>query len=180
VDAVKTIAAWDDASMTQFTVGPGWNVRVFAKHAARYLYFDGEGVRHAGTRLFPEILLDPRNAKSPVWQKGQWWLDVSNHLCEGNGAPTVYETKGKLQCARREPGWDGSDPPHDRTELIEVINSFAELGVEYSPGMKIGMALDVTDADGQARITERTSGLQARNLNHRKLGKLPSRNKTAD
>jgi hypothetical protein len=70
VDAVKTVAAWDDASMTQFTVGPGWNVRVFAKHAARYLYFDGEGVRHAGTRLFPEILLDPRNAKSPVWQKG--------------------------------------------------------------------------------------------------------------
>ena len=56
--------------MTQFTVGPGWNVRVFAKHAARYLYFDGEGVRHAGTRLFPEILLEPRNAKSPVWQKG--------------------------------------------------------------------------------------------------------------
>jgi hypothetical protein len=149
VDGVKTVAEWDDASMTQFTVGPDWNVRVFAKHAAQYLYFDWEGVTHAGTRLFPEILLDPHNAKSAVWQKSQW-LHVSNHLCEGNGAPDVYETKGRLQCARREPGSDGSNPPHDRSELIEVKTSFAELDVEYSPGMKIGMALDVTDANGPA------------------------------
>ena len=72
VDGVKSAGEWDDASMTQFSVGLGWNVRVFAKHDAQNLYFDFEGVTHAGTRLFPEILLGPRNTKSLAWQKGQW------------------------------------------------------------------------------------------------------------
>ena len=31
---------------------------------------------HVGTRLFPEILRDSRNAKSRLWQKSQWWLHV--------------------------------------------------------------------------------------------------------
>ena len=97
VDGVKSAAEWEDASMTQFTVAPGWNVRVFAKHDAQNLYFDFEGVTHADSRLFPELLLDPRNFKSPAWQKGQWWLHVSNNLCEGNGAPNVYEKNGKSQ-----------------------------------------------------------------------------------
>jgi hypothetical protein len=150
VDGVKSAAEWDDASMTQFSVAPGWNVRVFAKHDAQYLYFDFEGVTHAGTRLFPEILLDPRKTQSPAWQKGEWWLHVSNNLCEGNGAPNVYEKNGKFQCARRKLGWDGNNPPEDRTELIEVKVSFAKLGVEYAPGMRIGLAFDVTDANGKA------------------------------
>jgi hypothetical protein len=89
VDGVKSAAEWDDASMTQFVVAPGWNVRVFAKHDAQFLHFDFEGVTHAGSRLFPEILLDPHKTQSPAWQKGQWWLHVSNNLCEGNGAPNV-------------------------------------------------------------------------------------------
>ena len=75
-DSVKTVAEWDDASMTRFTLGSGWNVRVFAKHNAQYLWFDLEATTHAGTRLFPEILLDSRNAKSRLWQKSQWWLHV--------------------------------------------------------------------------------------------------------
>jgi hypothetical protein len=150
VDGVKSAGEWDDASMTQFSVGLGWNVRVFAKHDAQNLYFDFEGVTHAGTRLFPEILLDPRNTKSLAWQKGQWWLHVSNNLCEGDGTPNVYEKNGKLQCAHREPGWDGNNPPDDYTELIEVKISFAKLGVEYSQGMKVGLAFDVTDANGKA------------------------------
>jgi hypothetical protein len=125
-------------------------VRIFAKHDAQYLYFDFEGITHAGTRLFPEILLDPRNSQSPVWQKGQWWLQVSNNLCEGNGAPNVYEKNGKFQCARRKPGWDGNNPPDDHTELIEIRISFAKLGVEYAPGTAVGLAFDVTDATGKA------------------------------
>ena len=135
--------------MAQFAVTPGWNVRVFAKHDAQYLYFDFEGVTHGGSRLFPEILLDPRNRQSPAWQKGQWWLHVSNNLCEGNGAPNVYGNKGKFQCGRRKAGWDGNNPPDEHTEVIEVKISFAMLGVEYAPRMKIGLAFDVTDANGQ-------------------------------
>jgi hypothetical protein len=149
VDGVKSAGEWDDASMTQFAVAPGWNVRVFAKHDAQYIYFDFEGVTHPGSRLFPEILVDPRNTKSEAWQKGQWWLHVSNNLCEANGAPNAYEKKGKSLCAHRMPGWDGNNPPDERTEIIEVKISFAKLGVVYSPGMKIGLAFDVTDATGK-------------------------------
>jgi hypothetical protein len=150
VDGVKSAGEWDDASLTQLAVAPGWNVRVFAKHDAQYLYFDFEGATHGGGRLFPEILLDPRNTQSPAWQKGQWWLHVSNNLCEGNGAPNVYEQKGKSLCARRKAGWDGNNPPDASMEIIEVKVSFAKLGAVYSPGMKIGMAFDVTDASGRA------------------------------
>jgi hypothetical protein len=150
VDGVKSAGEWDDASMTQFSVAPGWNVRVFAKLGAQFLYFDFEGVTHAGTRLFPEILLDPRRTQSAAWQKGQWWLHASNNLCEGNGAPNVYETKGKFEFARRKSGWDGNNPPDEHSELTEIKISFAKLGLEYAPGMKIGLAFDVTDANGKA------------------------------
>ncbi|MGA9571961.1 MAG: hypothetical protein WBS17_17920 [Candidatus Acidiferrales bacterium] len=149
MDGVKSGGEWDDAAMKQFAVGPGWNVRVFAKHDAQNIYFDFEGVTHAGSRLFPEILIDPRNTKSEAWQKGQWWLHVSNNLCEGNGAPNVYEKKGKTLCTQRKPGWDGNNPPDEHTEIVEVKISFAKLGVAYSPGMKIGLAFDVTDATGK-------------------------------
>jgi hypothetical protein len=150
VDCVKSAGEWDDASMGQFSVAPGCNVRVFAKHDAQFLYFDFGAGTHAGSRLFPEILLDPRNTKSVAWPKGQWWLHVSSDLCQGNGAPNVYEKNGKVQCAQRELGWDGNNPPDDHTELVEVKISFAKLGLEYAPEMKIGLALDVTDAIGKA------------------------------
>jgi hypothetical protein len=150
VDGVKSAGEWDDAAVTQCAVGPGWNVRVFAKHDAQNIYFDFEGVTHGASRLFPEVLVDPRNTKSVVWQKGQWWLHVSNNLCEGDGAPNVYEAKGKSLCTHSKPGWGANNPPEVGTEIIEVKVSFQKLGVAYSPGMKIGLALDVTDATGAA------------------------------
>ena len=150
VDGVKSAGEWDNAAMTQFAVAPGWNVRVFAKHDAQFIYFDIEGVTHPGVRLFPEILVDPRNTKSVAWQKGQWWLHVSNNVCEGNGEPNVYERKSKSSCTHRKPGWDANNPPEAGTEIIEVKISFAKLGVAYSPGMKIGLALDVTNATSKA------------------------------
>lgn len=85
-----------------------------------------------------------------MWQKGQWWLHVCNNLCESNGAPSVYEKNGKFRCAHRKPGWDGNNPPDDHTELIEIKISFAKLGMEYAPGMKIGLAFDAADASGKA------------------------------
>ena len=150
VDGVKSAGEWDNAAMMQFAVAPGWNVRVFAKHDAQYIYFDFEGVTHPGVRLFPEILVDPRNTKSVAWQKGQWWLHASNNLCEGNGAPSVYESKGKSLCTHSKPGWDANNPPEAGTEIVEVKISFAKLGVAYSPGMKIGLVFDMTDATGKA------------------------------
>ena len=77
-------------------------------------------------------------------------MHVSNNLCEGNGAPNVYESKGKSRCGRRKSGWDANTPPDLVTEIIEVKISFSKLGVAYSPGMKIGLAFDVTDATGKA------------------------------
>jgi hypothetical protein len=147
-DGAKSAGEWDDAAMTQFAAAPGWNVRVFAKHDAQYIYFDFEGVTHPGSRLFPEILIDPRKTQSMAWQKGQWWLHVSNNLCEGNGAANVYERKGKSLCTHSKPGWDANNPPDAGTEIIEVKISFAKLGVAYSPGMKIGLGFDLTDAAG--------------------------------
>jgi len=137
-------------AVTQFAAAAGWNVRVFAKHDAQYIYFDFEGVTHPGVRLFPEILVDPRNTKSVAWQEGQWWLHVSNNLCEGNGAPNVHERKGKSLCTHSKPGWDANNPPEAGTESIEVKISFAKLGAAYSPEMKIGLAFDMTDATGKA------------------------------
>jgi hypothetical protein len=69
-------------------------------------------------------------------------------LCEWNGGPNVYESKGEFQCAHNKPGWDANHPPDGHTELIEVKISFAKLGVKLAPGMKIGLALDVTNASG--------------------------------
>jgi hypothetical protein len=149
VDGVKSAGEWDNAAVTQFAAA-GWNVRVFAKHDAQYIYFDFEGVTHPGVRLFPEILVDPRNTKSVAWQEGQWWLHVSNNLCEGNGAPNVHERKGKSLCTHSKPGWDANNPPEAGTESIEVKISFAKLGAAYSPEMKIGLAFDMTDATGKA------------------------------
>jgi hypothetical protein len=71
-------------------------------------------------------------------------------LCEGNGAPNVYEKQGKFQCARRKAGWDGIKPPDVGAGIIEVEFSVAKLGVGYAPGMKVGVAFEVTDASGKA------------------------------
>ena len=49
-----------------------------------------------------------------------------------------------------KPGWDGNNPPEAHTELIEIKISFAKLGVRFSPGMKLGLAFDATDATGNA------------------------------
>ena len=41
-------------------------------------------------------------------------------------------------------------PPDEHTAIIEVKISFAKLGVGYAPGMKIGLAFDLTDASSKA------------------------------
>lgn len=150
VDGTRSAAEWNDAASTDISIAPDWTIHVYLKHDSENLYFDFEGVMHDGKRLFPEILLDPRQLKSLAWQPGQWWLHVSNNLCEGNGEPNVYEKNGVFQCAHQKAGWSGNNPPTAETQTIEVSVSFAKLGLKYSPGMKIGLALDITDATGRS------------------------------
>jgi hypothetical protein len=108
-----------------------------------------EGVKHGDERLFPEILIDPRNQKTATWEKGQWWLHVSNNLCEGDGEPNVYEKNGLFQCAHAKQGWKGNNPPGAETNIVEVSVAFAKLKALLLDGF--GIAFDMTDAAGNEK-----------------------------
>jgi hypothetical protein len=95
---------WDDSKSVGLPVAKNWIVRVRFKHDADNLYFEFEGVKRGSERLFPEILIDPKNRKSESWEPGEWWLHVSNNLCEGNGEPNVYTKDGVFQCSHHQAG----------------------------------------------------------------------------
>ena len=139
---------WDDAASTEISIQPDWKVRVRFKHDDQNIYFLFEQVKHGKERLYPEILLDPHNLRSERWEKGQWWLHVSYNLCEGDGEPNVYTRNGVFQCAHQKEGWEANNPPSAETEAIEVRVSFSKLGIQPSPGMRLGLALAITDASG--------------------------------
>lgn len=139
---------WDDAASTEIPILPDWKVRVRFKHDDQNLYFLFERVKHGKERLYPEILLDPHNLRGERWEKGQWWLHVSYNLCEGNGEPNVYNRNGVFQCAHQKEGWEANNPPNAETEAIEVRVSFSKLGIQSSSGLRLGLALAVTDATG--------------------------------
>jgi hypothetical protein len=137
---------WDDAQFVEIAVAPDWVVKVGAKYGAEDLNFVFEAVKHGKKRLFPEILLDPKNLKSADWRSGIWWFHISGNLCEGNGEPNVYEKRGVFQCAHIKPGWDGNNPPMPDTDVVEVSVSFKKLGIQPERGASIGIAFDMTDA----------------------------------
>jgi hypothetical protein len=85
IDGVLRPGEWRGAADVAIHLEPGWTVRVLLKHDAQNLYFAFDGVEQAGKRIFPEILLDPERRGGEKWSAGQWWLHVSNNLCEGNG-----------------------------------------------------------------------------------------------
>lgn len=114
------------------------------------LYFLFEGVRHGSRRLFPEIFIDPRNLKSTGWEKGRWWLHVSYNLCEGDGEPNVYTKAGVFQCAHQKSGWDGNNPPEAETQDVEIRVSFSKIRIMPTSEFRLGLALAVTDATGDA------------------------------
>ncbi len=147
IDGVLKPGEWRRAAEVAIHVEPGWTVKVLLKHDAQNLYFAFDGVEHAGKRMFPEIMLDPQRRGGEKWSPGQWWLHVSNNLCEGNGEYNVYERGGAFQCAHTKPGWEGNNPPRPG-EVIEIRVSFAKIGVVSASGKTIGLALDVTDATG--------------------------------
>jgi hypothetical protein len=146
-DGVLKPGEWRGAAEVAIHVEPDWTVKVLLKHDAQNLHFAFDGVEHAGKRMFPEIMLDPERKGGEKWSPGQWWLHVSNNLCEGNGEYNVYERGGAFQCAHAKPGWEGNNPPHTG-EVIEIRVSFEKMGVVGTSGKTIGLALDVTDATG--------------------------------
>jgi hypothetical protein len=113
------------------------------------LYFAFAAVEHDGKRLFPEILLDPEKKQGKSWSPGEWWLHISNNLCEANGEYSVYERGGVFQCAHTKSGWDGNNPP-GTSAVIEAEISFVKVGLSAAKHRTIGLALDVTDASGEA------------------------------
>lgn len=147
IDGVLKPGEWRGAAEVAIPVGPGWTVKVLLKHDAQNLYFAFDGVELAGKRMFPEIMLDPQRRGGEKWSAGQWWLHISNNLCEGNGEYNVYERGGVFQCAHTKPGWEGNNPPR-AGEVIEIWVSFEKFGLVAASGKTIGLALDVTDASG--------------------------------
>jgi len=151
VDGHIASKEWDRTAIATITVRDDWKSQVRVKHHNQFLYFLFEGVKHDGERLFPEILIDPKNRKGDHWEKGQWWFHVSGNLCEGNGEPNVYRTNGVFQCAHLKDGWVGNNPPATDTTNIEIRVSFAKLGIRPTPGLRLGLALALTNATGDTK-----------------------------
>jgi hypothetical protein len=151
VDGKVSANEWEDSKFVMLPVVRKWIVRVRFKHDAENLYFEFESVKRGSERLFPEILIDPKNRKSETWEPGEWWLHVSNNLCEGNGEPNVYTKDGVFQCGHSKPGWAGNNPPEADTEVVEVRVSFAKLGLNAKAGTRFGIAFDMTDATGDEK-----------------------------
>jgi hypothetical protein len=151
VDGRVEFNEWRDAATTEIAVSPTWKSRDSFKHDDRFLYFLFTGVRHGSERLFPEILLDPKFRRTETWEKGQWWFHISGNLCEGDGEPNVYNRVGVFQCSHEKPGWDGNNPPGPGTDVIEIRISFVKVGIDPDFDRKLGVALGLTNATGDAR-----------------------------
>jgi len=151
VDGKVSANEWDDSKFVTLPVAKNWTVRVRFKHDVENLYFEFEGVKQGTERLFPEILIDPKNRKSEKWEPGEWWLHVSNNLCEGNGEANVYTKDGVFQCGHTKSGWAGNNPPGADTHVVEVRVSFSKLGLNAKTETRFGIAFNMTDATGDAK-----------------------------
>jgi hypothetical protein len=133
---------WDDAAVIKFSVESKVTVQVRLKHDRTdlYLMFRFEG-NHDRALVFPELLVDPRDDKSPKWTPDDWWLHVSGTDCEARGTFSDYSN-----CKADHPDWRGvpnyelseSPPP---VEEIEMQVALAKLGVEG--GQAFGMSVTV-------------------------------------
>jgi hypothetical protein len=170
VDGKISANEWEDSKFVTLPVAKNWTVRVRFKHDAENLYFEFAGVKRGAERLFPEILIDPKNRKSESWEPGEWWLHVSNNLCEGNGEPNVYTKDGVFQCGHTKPGWEGNNPRGADTDVVEVRISFAKLGLNAMAGTRFGIAFDMTETRPAMKSKDGFSGRAERGWNHRSRG----------
>jgi len=155
IDGVLSLGEWSDAAQVSILVEPTWEVKVFLKHDAENLYLAFQGVEHGGRRLYPEVMIDPdpELGRGERWSAGQLWLHVSQNLCEGSGEFNIYERNGVSQCAHAKPGWEANNPPDGAD--IELRVSFQKMGLATANARGIGLALDVTDATGDAKQLSR-------------------------
>jgi hypothetical protein len=147
-DGIKAPDEWNDAATASIHVKSGWDVPVRFKRDSENIYLLFENVKHGSDRLFPEILIDASNTKSPQWEQAQWWFHISHNLCEANGEPNVYMKNGVFQCAHQKVGWAANNPPRQATQTIEVSISFKKLGIRPASGARMGLAFGVTNATG--------------------------------
>ena len=71
VDGKVSANEWEDSKFVMLPVAKNWIVRVRFKHDAGNLYFEFESVKRGTQRLFPEILIDPKNRKSESWEPAE-------------------------------------------------------------------------------------------------------------
>jgi hypothetical protein len=140
---VLLIPATPATAEVKINVATGWIVRAHCSHDRREMTCRFDNLKKAGAERFPELMIDPQDAETSGWQKGQWWLHSSYNLCEGNGEFNVYERDGVFQCSREKPGWKANHFPLKEGEAMVIRITLAKLGL--APGRRFGLAFDVTD-----------------------------------
>lgn len=143
IDGKMDRGEWDDALPHRIT-SSGRTILFRIKHDAASLLI-GVELKNSGSGpvRFPEILIDPRNDKSYLWQQDDWWFHVSATDCFHQGNHSEYTT-----CETDHAEWDAlpnfstsaSDPPVDS---IEIRIPFETLGITLLD--TIGLSFDVTN-----------------------------------
>jgi hypothetical protein len=141
---------WSDAASTSISVRRDWTVRVHYKHDRSHLYLLFDQLTHGEERLFPEVFIDPANARGRRWQPAQWWLHVSHNLCEGAGQPNLYRRDGVFLCSHQKEGWNANNPPARDSHVVEILIDYGKLGITANT-TRIGLAFAVTNATGDSR-----------------------------
>jgi hypothetical protein len=142
VDGVISPGEWDHAVRIEIPVTRDWVVTVLAQHDDKNLYvaFTDLNQRHGGAEQYPEILLDPANQRTLLWQPGQWWLHASYSLCESNGQPSDYST-----CRPTQHGWNATRfPLKGASEFAISLDKIA-----LQAGRPFGIGFDLTDTQGR-------------------------------
>jgi hypothetical protein len=63
----------------------------------------------------------------------------------------VYRKDGVFLCSHEKPGWAANNPPTADAQTIEIAITYAKLGINRTEHARVGIALAVTDATGDAR-----------------------------
>ncbi len=143
IDGVISPGEWDDAQSVEIEAAPDWKITVLYKHHAERLYLAFRNTLHGKERLYPEVLIDSKNAKSDSWQASQWWIHASYSLCDAEGTYNVYGPR----CARSKGGWNANSPP--TTDVVEFEIALSKLDLQ--PGKAFGLAFDMTNATGDSK-----------------------------
>jgi hypothetical protein len=147
VDGELASGECDDAGVVTIEITPNWKVPVRYKHDRENLYFAFSGLKRGVEILYPEVLIDSRSQRNESWSPGVWWFHASNNLCEADGAHDVYSLNGVFQCSHTKPGWSANNPPSDNG-VVEFRISLSKVSLSPDVGTKIGLAFDVTNANG--------------------------------